>query len=177
MTRRFHTPALLALLAVLVLALVGCGGTTTGADAEAARACVQTAMEDVRTQTPDARQTVLDELESHVEKPLAKMGVSAEDLVDDYFRDFSFEVGEATVTGNSAQVSVSVTCRPVRDIVTQLVEKCAGKWEAAAPTLWELLDGSEPQRVQISVSCTKEADGTWSCDDGLKRALTDLCLK
>ena len=94
-----------------------------------------------------------------------------------YFRDFSFEVGEATVTGNSAQVSVNVTCRPVRDIVTQLVEKCAGKWEAAAPTLWELLDGSEPQQVQISVSCTKESDGTWSCDDGLKRALTDLCLK
>ena len=44
MTRRFHTPALLALLTALVLALVGCGGTTTGADAEAARACVQTAM-------------------------------------------------------------------------------------------------------------------------------------
>lgn len=65
MTRRFHTPALLALLTALVLALVGCGGTTTGADAEAARACVQTAMEDVRTQAPDARQTVLDELESH----------------------------------------------------------------------------------------------------------------
>ena len=126
MTRRIHTPALLALLTALVLALVGCGGTTTGADAEAARACVQTAMEDVRTQAPDARQTVLDELESHAEKPLAKMGVSAKDLVDDYFRDFSFEVGEATVTGNSAQVSVSVTCRPVRDIVTQLVEKCAG---------------------------------------------------
>ena len=59
----------------------------------------------------------------------------------------------------------------------QLVEKCAGKWEAAAPTLWELLDGSEPQQVQISVSCTKESDGTWSCNDGLKRALTDLCLK
>ena len=130
MTRRIHTPALLALLTALVLSLVGCGGTTTGADAEAARACVQTAMEDVRTQAPDARQAVLDELESHVEKPL-----------------------------------------------TQLVEKCAGKWEAAAPTLWELLDGSEPQQVQISVSCTKEADGTWSCDDGLKRALTDLCLK
>ena len=133
MIRRIHTPALLALLAALVLALVGCGGTTTGADAEAARACVQTAMEDVRTQAPDARQTVLDELESHVEKPLAKMGVSAEDLVDDYFRDFSFEVGEATVTGNSAQVSVSVTCRPVRDIVTQLVEKCAGEWERRRP--------------------------------------------
>lgn len=177
MTRRFHTPALLALLTALVLVLAGCGGTTTGADAEAARACVQTAMEDVRTQAPDARQAVLDELESHAKKPLAKMGVSAEDLLDDYFRDFSFEVGEATVTGNSAQVSVSVTCRPVRDIVTQLVEKCAGKWEDAAPTLWELLDGSEPQQVQISVSCSKESDGTWSCDDGLKRALTDVCLK
>lgn len=58
MTRRIHTPALLALLTALVLALVGCGGTTTGADAEAARACVQTAMEDVRTQAPDTRQTV-----------------------------------------------------------------------------------------------------------------------
>lgn len=177
MTRRFHAPALLALVAALALVLAGCGGAASGADADAARDCVRAAMEDVRTLAPDARQTVVEELESHAQKPLAKMGVSADDLVDDYFTDFSFEVGDAMVTGNSAQVSVNVTCRPVRDIVTQLVEKCAGKWEDAAPTLWELLDGSEAQQVQISVSCTKGSDGTWSCDEGLKRALTQLCLK
>lgn len=178
MTRRFHVPAILALVAALALVIAGCaGGASSGADAEAARACVQAAMEDVRTLAPDARQTVVEELESHAEKPLAKMGVSADDLVDDYFRDFSFEVGDAAVAGNSAQVGVNVTCRPVRDIVTQLVGKCAGKWESAAPTLWELLDGSEAQQVQITVSCTKGADGSWSCDEGLKRALTQLCLK
>ncbi len=177
MTKRLKTPALLALIVVVALAIAGCGGTTSGADADAAKACVQTAMEDVRTLAPDARQTILEELDSHAKKPLDKMGVSGDELVDDYFTDFSFEVGEATVTGNSAQVTVNVTCRSVRDIVAQLVEKCAGKWETAAPTLWELLDAAEPQQVQLSVSCTKGSEGTWSCDEGLKRALTDLCLK
>lgn len=177
MTRRTLVPLFAALACALALGLSACGGTTSGADADAAKACVQTAMEDVATLAPDARATVIEQLESHAKKQLDKMGVSPDDLVDDFFQDFSYEVGEATVSGNSAQVKVSVTCRPVRDIVTQLVEKCAGRWESAAPTLWELLDGSSPQTVELTVSCAKQSDGSWSCDDGLTRALTELCLK
>ena len=178
MTRRARLTMTCLLAAMVALAACGCASaTTSGKDADSARACVQTAMQDVADLSPDARQTVLEELDEQAGKKLDKMGVSADDLIDDFFRDFSFEVGEASVTGNSAQVKVNVTCRPVRDIVVKLVEQAHGKWESAGPILWELLDGSEPQTVELSVSCKKDSDGIWSCDDGLKKALTDLCLK
>lgn len=177
MTRRYLGAWLCALLAVVACILGGCSGKTSGADADAARACVEEQLSDVATLDPDARQLVCDELESHAGRQLQKMGVTADELVDDYFRDFSYEVGQATVTGNSAQVSVRVTCRSVRDVVTGLVERCKSKWEGAAPVLWELLDGEQPQAFDLTVSCAKGQDGTWSCKDGLTSALTKLCLK
>lgn len=178
MTRRTRLAITCLLVGVVALMACGCSqAATSGADADAAKACVRTAMEDVATLAPDARATVLEELGRQAGKKLDQMGVSSDDLIDDFFRDFGYEVGEASVTGNSAQVKVSVTCRPVRDIVVKLVEQAHGKWESAGPILWELLDGSEPQTVELGVSCKKGADGTWSCDEGLKKALSDLCLK
>lgn len=114
---------------------------------------------------------------------LTAYGVRDYDYHEHCFKNYSFEVGDATVDGNSASVSVTVT----NQSLSAAADAAASDYAAWAETeesqrayaesgrqalvdklvefLYARLDANEsPVTTTVAVSLSKDGDGNWSVD-------------
>ena len=111
---------------------------------------------------------------------LAPYGVSADEWHEHCFKNFSYEMGEATVDGDTATVSVTVTNTSLAVAVeaagsdfdafskgsdAQDTYKQGGKaalFSKLVSYVYQHLDANEsPATTTVDVTCTKDDEGNW----------------
>lgn len=162
---------------LLVIGLVGCGES---GDAEAEANItdgVSERLEELKAGSGDAFDVARETLNSYVGGQLRDMGVSDTDLVSAYLEGFDYEVGDVTMTGSSASVHVTLTCRSVSDIVKDFAARSRGMSDSeAGAVLMQCVENAEPTQSEADVYVQKAPDGSWDTLDGLKSSLVKLCI-
>jgi hypothetical protein len=105
----------------------------------------------------------------------ADMGVETQDLINAWTNGFSFEVGEITVDGDTAQAKISITSKQLISAMDGLTETLMNDPSVQEMTESELtkktgelilnaLEKSAPVTTEITVPCTKSGN-QWSEDE------------
>ena len=130
--RRTVLPVLCAVLAVVSLLLVGCGGSDfSSSDGQSIRDDVSSRLDELKSGSGDSVQLVEDTLSGYVGSQLDDMGLSASDVVTTYLQGFDYELGDVTGSGGSATCKVKLTCRSVTEIMAEGLERVRCRCRAA----------------------------------------------
>lgn len=176
--RRTVLPVLCAVLAVVALLLVGCGGSDfSSSDGQAIKNDVSSRLDELKSGSGDSVQLVEDTLSGYVGSQLDDMGLSASDVVATYLQGFDYELGDVTGSGGSATCKVKLTCRSVTEIVADFQARSKGlSGSDAGAVLLQCISDASLESEEADAYCQKGSDGTWNCLDGLKKALIKLCF-
>lgn len=176
--RRTVLPVLCAILAVVALLLVGCGGSDfSSSDGQAIKDDVSSRLDELKSGSGDSVQLVEDTLSGYVGSQLDDMGLSASDVVSTYLQGFDYELGDVTGSGGSATCKVKLTCRSVTEIVADFQARSKGlSGSDAGAALLQCISDAPLESEEADAYCQKGSDGTWNCLDGLKKALIKLCF-
>jgi hypothetical protein len=159
---------------IVLGALVSCalafalGGCTS--DEQAIRNGLTTELD----QFKDPNSALWKEITSSSADDFADMGLESQDLISAWTEGFSFEIGEITVTGNTAEAQISITSKQLVSATTNLTETLRNdpsiqemtEAEAIKRTGEIILDAlkqSTPVTTEITILCTKNGN-EWSED-------------
>ena len=172
-----------ALVAALVLALIGCSSGPT--DEEVIRQGIGEELAAIKSGDND----IVAAVEQGAGEDLRKLGLDSGELMSAYLDGFDYEVGEVSVQGDAATAHLSVTCRSMSDVASdfeaKFVDVVAGAddptddealYGLAGQTLLECVRDATPKTVTCDVTCQKAADGTWTYADGVRDQVTQLFL-
>jgi hypothetical protein len=104
----------------------------------------------------------------------ADMGVESQDLVNAWIEGFSFEIGEITVNGDTAQAEISITSKQLVSATSNLTETLMNDpsiqqmteeeaTKKAGEIILDALRKSTPVTTEITVPCVKNGN-QWSED-------------
>jgi hypothetical protein len=106
----------------------------------------------------------------------ADMGVESQDLINAWTEGFSFEVGEITVDGDTAQATISITSKQLASAMTAAQEALLSDMSSleqmteaeiqkkTGEVILDALKKSTPVTTEITVPCTKSGN-QWSEDE------------
>ncbi len=176
MSRKFVRVAACVMVALAaVLLLPACSGANDTKAAAQIESEITSELDDLKNAKGSAIEVVNDKLDSMVREQLADLGVTNDELLDAYLDDFDYEVGDVTVTGNSAQANVTLTCRSVSGIVKDFLFKSAtGSYNAQ--TLLSCVESAGASDVNMTVAISKADDGTWNVEEALTKAISGKLL-
>lgn len=162
---------------LLAIGLVGCGDSDDAESKTAIADGVTDGLEQLKSGSGEAVDLAKETLNSYVGSQLEDMGISDDELISTYLQDFDYEVGDVTMTGSSATVHVTLTCRSVADIAKEFVSQSRGlNDEEAGKVLMQCVENATPAQSEADVYVQKGADGSWDTLGGLKSALVKLCV-
>lgn len=162
---------------IFAIGLVGCGDSGDAESKAAIADGVTDGLEQLKSGSGEAVDLAKETLNSHVGSQLEDMGISDDELISTYLQDFDYEVGDVTMTGSSATVHVTLTCRSVADIAKEFVSQSRGlNDEEAGKVLMQCVENATPAQSEADVYVQKGADGSWDTLGGLKSALVKLCV-
>lgn len=162
---------------LLAIGLVGCGDSGDAESKAAIADGVTDGLEQLKSGSGEAVDLAKETLNSYVGSQLEDMGISDDELVSTYLHDFDYEVGDVTMTGSSATVHVTLTCRSVADIAKEFLSQSRGlSGEEAGKVLMQCVENATPAQSEADVYVQKGADGSWDTLGGLKSALVKLCV-
>lgn len=111
---------------IFAIGLVGCGDSGDAESKAAIADGVTDGLEQLKSGSGEAVDLAKETLNSYVGSQLEDMGISDDELISTYLQDFDYEVGDVTMTGSSATVHVTLTCRSVADIAKEFVSQSRG---------------------------------------------------
>ncbi len=162
---------------IFAIGLVGCGDSGDAESKAAITDGVTDGLEQLKSGSGEAVDLAKETLNSYVGSQLEDMGISDDELISTYLQDFDYEVGDVTMTGSSATVHVTLTCRSVADIAKEFVSQSRGlNDEEAGKVLMQCVENATPAQSEADVYVQKGADGSWDTLGGLKSALVKLCV-
>ena len=162
---------------IFAIGLVGCGDSGDAESKAAIADGVTDGLEQLKSGSGEAVDLAKETLNSYVGSQLEDMGISDDELISTYLQDFDYEVGDVTMTGSSATVHVTLTCRSVADIAKEFVSQSRGlNDEEAGKVLMQCVENATPAQSEAYVYVQKGADGSWDTLGGLKSALVKLCV-
>ena len=163
---------------IFAIGLVGCGDSGDAESKAAIADGVTDGLEQLKSGSGEAVDLAKETLNSYVGSRLERYGASPDDeLISTYLQDFDYEVGDVTMTGSSATVHVTLTCRSVADIAKEFVSQSRGlNDEEAGKVLMQCVENATPAQSEANVYVQKGADGSWDTLGGLKSALVRLCV-
>lgn len=162
---------------IFAIGLVGCGDSGDAESKAAIADGVTDGLEQLKSGSGEAVDLAKETLNSYVGSQLEDMGISDDELISTYLQDFDYEVGDVTMTGSSATVHVTLTCRSVADIAKEFVSQSRGlNDEEAGKVLMQCVENATPAQSEADVYVQKGADGLWDTLGGLKSALVKLCV-
>ena len=162
---------------IFAIGLVGCGDSGDAESKAAIADGVTDGLEQLKSGSGEAVNLAKETLNSYVGSQLEDMGISDDELISTYLQNFDYEVGDVTMTGSSATVHVTLTCRSVADIAKEFVSQSRGlKDEEAGKVLMQCVENASPAQSEADVFVQKGADGSWDTLGGLKIALVKLCV-
>ena len=162
---------------IFAIGLVGCGDSGDAESKAAIADGVTDGLEQLKSGSGEAVDLAKETLNSYVGSQLEDMGISDDELISTYLQDFDYEVGDVTMTGSSATVHVTLTCRSVADIAKEFVSQSRGlNDEEAGKVLMQCVENATPAQSEADVYGQKGADGSWDTLGGLKSALVKLCV-
>ena len=162
---------------IFAIGLVGCGDSGDAESKAAIADGVTDGLEQLKSGSGEAVDLAKETLNSYVGSQLEDMGISDDELISTYLQDFDYEVGDVTMTGSSATVHVTLTCRSVADIAKEFVSQSRGlNDEEAGKVLMQCVENATPAQSEADVYVQKGADGSWDTRGGLKSALVKLCV-
>lgn len=162
---------------IFAIGLVGCGDSGDAESKAAIADGVTDGLEQLKSGSGKAVDLAKETLNSYVGSQLEDMGISDDELISTYLQDFDYEVGDVTMTGSSATVHVTLTCRSVADIAKEFVSQSRGlNDEEAGKVLMQCVENATPAQSEADVYVQKGADGSWDTLGGLKSALVKLCV-
>lgn len=162
---------------IFAIGLVGCGDSGDAESKAAIADGVTDGLEQLKSGSGEAVDLAKETLNSYVGSQLEDMGISDDELISTYLQDFDYEVGDVTMTGSSATVHVTLTCRSVADIAKEFVSQSHGlNDEEAGKVLMQCVENATPAQSEADVYVQKGADGSWDTLGGLKSALVKLCV-
>ena len=162
---------------IFAIGLVGCGDSGDAESKAAIADDVTDGLEQLKSGSGEAVDLAKETLNSYVGSQLEDMGISDDELISTYLQDFDYEVGDVTMTGSSATVHVTLTCRSVADIAKEFVSQSRGmNDEEAGKVLMQCVENATPAQSEADVYVQKGADGSWDTLGGLKSAPVKLCV-
>ena len=162
---------------IFAIGLVGCGDSGDAESKAAIADGVTDGLEQLKSGSGEAVDLAKETLNSYVGSELEDMGISDDELISTYLQDFDYEVGDVTMTGSSATVHVTLTCRSVADIAKEFVFQSRGlNDEEAGKVLMQCVENATPAQSEADVYVQKGADGSWDTLGGLKSALVKMCV-
>lgn len=162
---------------IFAIGLVGCGDSGDAESKAAIADGVTDGLEQLKSGSGEAVDLAEETLNSYVGSQLEDMGISDDELISTYLQDFDYEVGDVTMTGSSATVHVTLTCRSVADIAKEFVSQSRGlNDEEAGRVLMQCVENATPAQSEADVYVQKGADGSWDTLGGLKSSLVKLCV-
>lgn len=162
---------------IFAIGLVGCGDSGDAESKATIADGVTDGLEQLKSGSGEAVDLAKETLNSYVGSQLEDMGISDDELISTYLQDFGYEVGDVTMTGSSATVHVTLTCRSVADIAKEFVSQSRGlNDEEAGKVLMQCVENATPAQSEADVYVQKGADGSWDTLGGLKSALVKLCV-
>ena len=162
---------------IFAIGLVGCGDSGDAESKAAIADGVTDGLEQLKSGSGEAVDLAKETLNSYVGSQLEDMGISDDELISTYLQDFDYEVCDVTMTGSSATVHVTLTCRSVADIAKEFVSQSRGlNDEEAGKVLMQCVENATPAQSEADVYVQKGADGSWDTLGGLKSALVKLCV-
>ncbi len=177
MSRKFVRAAACVMVALAaVLLLPACSGANDTKAAAQIESEITSELDDLKSAKGSAIEVVNDKLDSMVREQLADLGVTNDELLDVYLDDFDYEVSDVTVTGNSAQANVTLTCRSVSGIVKDFLLKSATSDGYNAQTLLSCVESAEASDVNMTVAISKADDGTWNVEEDLTKVISRKLL-
>ena len=162
---------------IFAIGLVGCGDSGDAESKAAIADGVTDGLEQLKSGSGEAVDLAKETLNSYVGSQLEDMSISDDELISTYLQVFDYEVGDVTMTGSSATVHVTLTCRSVADIAKEFVSQSRGlNDEEAGKVLMQCVENATPAQSEADVYVQKGADGSWDTLGGLKSALVKLCV-
>lgn len=162
---------------IFAIGLVGCGDSGDAESKAAIADGVTDGLEQLKSGSGEAVDLAKETLNSYVGSQLEDMCISDDELISTYLQVFDYEVGDVTMTGSSATVHVTLTCRSVADIAKEFVSQSRGmNDEEAGKVLMQCVENATPAQSEADVYVQKGADGSWDTLGGLKSALVKLCV-
>lgn len=176
--RRFISVTITALAAALALCIAGCSGTgvatdSQSEDAQAITQSVSELLDQLKGGSGEAVTAAEEKVEALVGTQLDDMGVQVDELLSAYLDGFDYSVGDASVTGASGEVAVTLKWKSIPGIVKSFI----GGGDLSGEALLSCVENAEISEQTINVYCTKGSDGTWSALDGLVSSITSLAVK
>ena len=162
---------------IFAICLVGCGDSGDTESKAAIADGVTDGLEQLKSGSGEAVDLAKETLNSYVGSQLEDMGISDDELISTYLQEFDYEVGDVTMTGSSATVHVTLTCRSVADIAKEFAARSRGMSDSeAGALLMQCVENASPAQSEADVYVQKGADGSWDTLGGLKSALVKLCV-
>ena len=162
---------------IFAIGLVGCGDSGDAESKAAIADGVTDGLEQLKSGSGEAVDLAKETLNTYVGSQLEDMGISDDELISTYLQDYNYEVGDVTMTGSSATVHVTLTCRSVADIAKEFVSQSRGmNDEEAGKVLMQCVENATPAQSEADVYVQKGTDGSWDTLGGLKSALVKLCV-
>lgn len=162
---------------IFAIGLVGCGDSGDAESKAAIADGVTDGLEQLKSGSGEAVDLAKETLNSYVGSQLEDMGISDDELISTYLQDFDYKVGDVTMTGSSATVHVTLTCRSVADVAKEFASQSRGlNDEEAGKVLMQCVENAGPAQSEADVYVQKGADGSWDTLGGLKSALVKLCV-
>lgn len=178
MSKKFaHIAVCVTVALAVVLLLPACGGTSDAKAAAQIESEITSELDDLENSKGSAIEIVKTKLDDMVGDQLAGMGITDDELIDAYMDDFEYQVSNVTVTGESAQADVTLTCRSVSGIVKDfLLKSVTSGGSDSKQLLLDCVKNSEASDVNMTVVFSKSDDGTWNIEDALSEAISAKLL-
>ncbi|MDR3037570.1 MAG: hypothetical protein LBU31_04090 [Coriobacteriales bacterium] len=154
---------LAALMSLTVLfALAGCGKS----DEEVIRTGLTSELDKFKDPTSDSWADLSNNGE------FASMGLSDKDVVSAWVEGFDYTIDSVTVTGSTAEVKVSITCKQLNPVISTMTDKVQNDESFVGLTQEEAirkagevfladLRAAQTATTQITIPCVKSGD-TWT---------------
>lgn len=175
---------LMALLAITVLAVSGCGGPSAQ---DLIREELTKRFDEIKTGGDE----FLKELDSTSSDSFNQLGIDGASWAKTYLDGFDYKLGDITVDNDkgTAEAKVTVTCRSIGNILTKFGSQYASKltsegitdeaelFKLAGSTLTEVTEAEPTRDAECTFTFTKNDKGEWSIDDSSQQALAEAMTK
>lgn len=185
MKKKFLLVSLLALLALSLVALTGCGAD----DEKAIREVITADFDAIDPENED----LVKQIESQAGSDLDTLGISTDEFCKSFLGGFEYEIGDVEVDGDTATAEVTFKVKSL----STLEDDFATKWtamiteqadelsslttnelyERAGKLFMEILDGIDPKEKTVTIDLEKNSDGEWeeneTADDVVSAAMME----
>ena len=173
MKKKMLLAPLMAMLALCVFALAGCGGPS-----------VESLITDDLTQQFDEIKNGGDDFLAGLEKAsgddFKQLGIDTKKYAKSYLDGFDYKIGDVTVDEDkgTATAEVTITCKSMKQIVSDFATKYQEEvaaldttpseddlYKLAGKVMVQVTKDAKPKKTKATFKYTKDKDDAWSADD------------